>query len=336
MRIWWGWIAMFLSTFALASPSLHLEGGPFLPYRMNHAVVTSPNGLLGTVELLGQRWDGTLAPLYRCQGSARSESVDLVFYLDEDIRGLRLQVDGQESDGAAFIDLATDEGKSGAMEVGETVLRNRMRSLDPPIHLAPDGDPPERFSLVGSDLIMSGFQASSALFSISASRAPLIPIGGFLLIVLITAALPLNTGRRRILASTLTICAAFGSTAVIVYLAVPRPTLFSVAFAADRHDAKISGVMERKVDERPGYTRVAYAARQELQSDAVKPETGNPGTVELVGLWAPTRIGVPVTDIVPSGSLVRFISPPLVTLVDGVPVLGSKNFITGWVVHANH
>ena len=123
--------------------------------------------------------------------------------------------------------------------------------------------------------------------------------------------------------------AVIGATVAIVYLAAPRPTLFSVAFSPDGPGARVSGVVERKTDELPGYTRVTYAAGQGEGFGVM-----SPGTVELVGLWAPAGRGVPVADIVPSGSLVRFSSPPLATLLEGELVLGSKDFVTGWVVHA--
>ena len=330
MRIRSGCLAMVLSLVVQASPSLRLDGGPFLPYRINHATATSSEGLFGSVELLGQRWDGTRVPLFRTHVTARSQAVELVFYLDEDIRGLELQVDGQGMEEPVSIDLAASEGKSGAVDESETVLRNRMRGLDPPIHLAPDGDPPQRFSMVGSDPIMAGFQASYALFSISVSRAPLVPLGGFILVTMFAAAITPSTRRRQIIARAITIFVVLGVTVAIVFLAVPRPTLFSVAFPTDRPDARISGVLERRIEELPGYTRVTYAAGQGEGFGAM--ESGN---VELVGLWAPAGRGVPMADIVPSGSLVRFSVPPLATLLDGELMFGSKDFVTGWVVHAS-
>ncbi len=323
-------LALLLSMAAQALPGLHLEGGPFLPYRINHATATHTDGLLGTVELMGQRWDGTRVPLFRTRVAARSQAVALDFYLDEDIRGLELQVDGQGSDGSVAFDLAAAEGKAGALAAGETALRKRMRGLDPPVHFAPDGAPPERFSLLGSDLVMAGFQASYGLFAVSASRAPLMPLGGFVLAALIATAIASSTLGRRIVARVLTVTAALGATVAIVLLAIPRPTLFSLAFPADGPGVRVSGMVERKVDELPGYTRVTYAAVQGEGASVV-----SSGTVELVGLWAPTGKGVPVADMVPAGALVRFSSPPLATWVEGELVFGSKDFVTGWVVHAH-
>jgi hypothetical protein len=327
MRIHTACFVVLFSMAARAAPGLSLEGGPFLPYRINHATARSTGGLFGNVELAGQRWDGVRVPLCRMRATTRSEVLDLVFYLDEEIRGLELQVDGQ---GPASIDIAAGEGKAGAIEAGETALRSRMRSLNPPVHLAREGEAPERFSLGGSDLVMTGFQASNALFADPVSRAPLVPLGGFVLAVLIAAMIAPSTRRRRIIARALTVSAVLGATVAIVYLAAPRPRLYSVALPADGPDARVSGVVERMTEELPGYTRVTYAAgRGEGSGNA------GSGTVNLVGLWAPGQRGVPVADLVPPGSLVRFSSPPLVTLLDGEFVFGSKGFVTGWVVHEN-
>jgi hypothetical protein len=52
-----------------------------------------------------------------------------------------------------------------------------------------------------------------------------------------------------------------------------------------------------------------------------------------VGLWAPAGRGIPLAEAVPQGALVRFSSPPLVSVLEGEALLSSPDFITGWVVH---
>lgn len=321
-------LILLLSVAAMASPDLRLEGGPFLPYRINHAVASDAEGMLGSLELAGQRWDGSRVTLFRTFLKARSEAVDLVFYLDEDIRGLELKVEGQGTVRTSSVDLAAGEGRSGAITEGEVEARDRMRRLDPPVHLTPEGSASERFSLMGSDVVMAGFQASS-LFGLPVSRVPLLLLGGFALLALAAAAIPSDTTRGKVWARTLAIVASLGATIAVVLLTAHRPTLFTVAFADDGPGARVSGVLERRIDELPGYTRMAYAAGQEEGPGLPKPDQ-----VELVGIWAPTDGGIPVTDVVPPGSLVRFSSPPTATVAEGEALLGSKDFITGWVVHA--
>jgi hypothetical protein len=319
-----GCLALLLSAAVQAAPGLRLAGGPFLPYRVNHAVANHTDGILGQVELLGRRWDGAWVPLFRTRVVALSQVVELAFYLDEDIRGLELRVEGQRAEGITSVDLASGDGQSGPNDAEEAALRSRMRGLDPPIRLEPAGDAPERFSLVGSDLVLAGLQASSALFVISASRTPLILLGGFVIAALIATMVD-----RRI-AKVLIVGMALGAAMAVVYLAAPRPTFISVSFPAAGPEARVSGVVERRVEELPDYRRVTYAG----QGEGTALERA--GTVDLVGLWAPVGRGVPLVDIVPPGSRVRFSSPPVATWVDGELRFESKDFITGWVVHELH
>lgn len=300
-------LAFLLTTLATASPSLRLEGGPFLPYRVNQAVAVDDEGLFGRLELLGLRWDGRRIPLFRTQVAARSQSVALVFYLDEDIRGLELQSEGPGSNATAALDLAA----VGTIGAEETLLRTRMRGLKPPVHRSPEEYAPGRFVLSGSDLASAGFQASSALFGHAASRVPLLPLGAFVLAVWVIASISPAAGRRRTILRVVTAATVVTVAIAVVYLAVPKPRLFKVAFPK-------TGVVERKTFEWPEYTLVVYTG----------PEAG---TVELVGFWAPLGTGIPVADVVPPGARVRFSVPPIAT---GEGVLVSEVFVTGWVVHA--
>ena len=302
-------LAFFLTMAALASPGLRLEGGPFLPYRINQAVAVDDDGLLGILELQGLRWDGSRVPLFRTRVAALSQSVELAFYLDEDFRGLELRGDGPSSHRAASLDLAA----AGTLGAEETALRVRMRGLAPPVHFAPDVNAPPRFALLGTDLVTAGFQASSALFGRSISRLPLMLLGAFTLAAWIASIIPPTTRRGRVWVRAVSAGTALVATVAVVYLAAPRAVFYSVAFPA-------SGVVERRTEELPGYTRVAYRGP-------------GAGTVELVGLWAPLATGVPVRDVVPVDAWVRFSSPPLVL---GEGVLVSKDFVTGWVIHAEH
>jgi hypothetical protein len=167
------------------------------------------------------------------------------------------------------------------------------------------------------------------LFRISPSRTPLVPLAGFVFVALIAAAIAPSTRARLRFARILTLGGALGATVAIVYLAAPRPVFFSVTFPADGPDMRMSGVVEVRTEERPSYRRVVYAAGQ---GEGVR--FGSPGTVELVGLWAPVERGIPVAEVVPIGALVRFSAPPLAILREGELLFAAKDFLTGWVVHA--
>jgi hypothetical protein len=231
---------------------------------------------------------------------------------------------GPGTEGITALELTSGEGRSGSLTAEEAALRSQMRSLDPPVHLEPVREPPERFSLVGSDLVLAGFEASSTLFALPAGRAPLAVLGGFVLVAILASALDRRASRG------LRLGAALGAAVAVVYLAAPKPILIRVTFPAEGPGARVSGAVERKTEELPGYTRVTYAADR-----GVGIVLQRPGTVDLVGFWAPAGEGVPVADLVPSGSPVRFSSPPLTTWVDGQPRFEARDFITGWVVHAN-
>ena len=273
-------------------------------------------GLAGPLELVGLRWDGGRVPLFRTEVAGRTQSVEVVFYLDEDIRGLELRVPGEAP---LDLDLAREDGPGAEMG-----MRKQLRGFDPPTHLEAAGLPPERFSLGGADLVMAGFQASYALFAIPISWLPLAPLAGFAVVALFAATL----GRKGIF---LTVGAALAATLLVVRLAGPKPTLYRVLFPAEGPDSRVSGVVERHIEELPGYRRVTYAAGQ---------GEGAPfsrlGSIELIGLWAPVGAGIPVTELVPPGARVRFSSAPLATAVGGEVLFGAGDFVTGWVLHDSH
>lgn len=349
MKLRSGLLALLASAAALAAPGLRLRGEPFLPYRINHAVAFHEGGVLGNLELQGQRWDGSEVTLFRTQVKARSQAVALAFYLDEDIRRLILRVGGPETRQVLAVELAAAGAGGAAMPVDEIAACIRMRRLTPPVYLAPGGEAPERFSLLGSDLATAGLQASSSLFRIPVSPTPLWLLGGFAGFALILAVLPFHSRRGKRLARLIAVGMA---TLAILFLVDRRPILFSVTFPGDDPDvvsglgpdttwgstrgdaegakrpggppsfmsgARLSGTFERLVDEQPGYRRIAYLAAQ--------------GQVELVGLWAPLAPSLPLGAVVPPGAWARFSAVPLLTMAEGEVFIGAQGFVTGWVVH---
>lgn len=298
-------LAFLLAAAAAASPGLRLEGGPFQPYCLNRAVVVDEEGLLGRVELRGLRWDGARVPLFRTCAAARTRTLDVDFYLDEDIRNLELSAGDPGAGRSATFEAAAP----GALDPAEAALRTRMRALELPLLLAQTGKGPEQFEFKGSDVVTAAFQASSALFALPVVHAPLLLLGGFALVALAASAVSRKGARAVVL------LAALGSAAAVVPLAAPRAVLFSVAFPA----GKVPGAVRRSVQELPGYTRIAYA------------DAEGPGALELVALRVPAGSGIPMTEVVPPGGRVRFSSPPMVT--EGRS-LRSEAFLTGWVVHA--
>jgi hypothetical protein len=317
-------LALIASSHILASPRIEEEA--FLPYRFNHAVVVDDDGVTGSVDLEGVRWDGTRAALFHTDVNAKTPRVDLLFYLDEDFRALELHIPGQEF--PLLVDLAKRESESPALPKEETALRTRMRGLDPPSALASDGDTPAQFSLQGSDLVMAGFQASSRLFGLPIPRAPLVMLGCF---SLFAVAIPILSRGQKKWKTLVRAIAAMAATGLAVFLSHPKPVLFQVAFSDDGPGSRVSGILERQMEEWPNFTQVSYAAGQGEQAGFARP-----GKVQLVGIWAPTLQGVPLDEVASTESLVRFSSPPLVTMIDGGAHLRSTAFITGWVVHENH
>jgi len=342
-------LALVASATALAASGLRLGGEPFLPYRINHAVASQADGVLGKLELQGQRWDGSKVTLFRTRVKARSQAVALAFYLDEDIRRLILQVGAPETLQALVVELAPAGAGGGVMTAEESAVRIRMRRLTPPVYLAPTGKAPQRFTLPGSELATAGLLAASSLFWIPISPVPLGLLGGFTGLALLITVLPAGARGWKPLAR---VFATGMATLAILFLADRRPTLFSVTFPGDMpdvvaglgpastwgssrggaegakrlggppsimSDTRLSGTFEGRVDLQPGYRRVAYLAGQ--------------GSVELVGLWAPSGPGLPLETVLPPGALVRFSAVPLLTMADGAFHIGAKGFVTGWVVH---
>jgi hypothetical protein len=320
MKDWGKLFFLVLAVSILASARMHLDGGPFLPYRFNRAVASDEDGLFGKVELTGRRWDGSRVPLFRTRLTARSRTVDLTFYLDEDIRSLELQSEGDPK--TLLLDLADQDGEGAGATRAEIDLRNRMRRLDPPSRPMPDGTPSERLFLAGTDIVMAGYQASSA-FGLAPPRMPLLLLTGFAFAALVIAA---SSALWKTAARTGAIMLSLGMTLVISKVAIPRPVLFTAAFSEVGPGARISGPLQRQVEKRLDYTRISYSADPEEGH-----RTPGSGTVELVGIWVPSGPGIPLAEVVPPGALVRFSSAPMLN-GEGERLV-SKEFITGWVVH---
>ena len=289
-----------------APPPVHLEGAPFLPYRINQAVLAGPEGMRGEVELQGVRWSGGRVPLFRTQVTARTEAVDLDFYLDEDIRALEVRVAGEEAQ-LLELDPVRD------LDPAEGAVREMLRGLAPPIHLARGEARPDRFPVPAGGAAAAGFHAAAELFGVASSRTPLLVLGLFAAVVLAASALASRMPVRLLWA--LSLLAAGGASVVVVRLAAPRPLLIRVAFPGTAG----SHVLVRQSRELPGYARVDYL------------EGGRPGSVDLVAFQAPSGRGIPVLDIVPPEGRVRFSAPPCIT---GDRKFEAEGFVTGWVLHA--
>jgi hypothetical protein len=191
--------------------------------------------------------------------------------------------------------------------------------------MAPQGEAPEQFSMVGTDLMMAGIRASITLFGFSVPRTPLWLLVGFATFALALSALE---SRFRTWTLTLLAVASMAGTLVVLKVSDLGATLFTVAFPGDDPGGRVAGVLDRRFEKRPGYTLIAYAGGGEGELG-----TPSPDRVELVGLWVPNNVGIPLEDVVPPGTLVRFSAAPLVTVRDGEAFLSSRGFITGWVVH---
>jgi hypothetical protein len=306
---------------SVGAEELRLESGTLRPYQMNRARVMAEDGFAGVVELYGRLWDGRSVPLFRSVLAVESRSLELTFYLDEDIRGLECRSGSR----MATLDLAALEGQRGPGSLANVALRSRMRSLDPPVPLVPRGEAPEQFSLVGTDLVMAGIQASVTLFGFVIPRTVVWVLVGFAACALVVSAIE---PRCRVWALVLLAGASMTGTLAVLKTSGPGATLFSVTFPGDGPGARVAGVLERRIEKRPDYTLVAYSGGGEGGLGIPSSER-----VDLVGLWVPQAAGIPLEDVVAPGACVRFSAPPLVTVRDGEAFLSSSHFITGWVVH---
>jgi hypothetical protein len=305
---------------AQAGPGLTLEGEPFLPFRLNRAIARDEGGLSGTLELSGLRWDGSRALLCRTPLTGDSTSAELLFYLDEDIRALELR-----EQGGAPLRLELPPPRENP-DTPESRMRLRMRALDPPVRLSPDGEGPARFAFEGADLGLAGYQASAALFGVSLSKLPLGILAGFTLLALAAGSAPASWGRGRTLLRGLRVVGATGAALTVLVVSRPPATLFTVAFQAGAPGTRVYGVVERRAEQRPGYAWVSYAAGA---SEGAVPAP----RVALVGLWTPSGPGIPVEEAIPAGARVRLSSPPVVQYSERGWCLCSRDFVTGWVVH---
>ncbi|HWQ09283.1 MAG TPA: hypothetical protein VN436_09255, partial [Holophaga sp.] len=208
MKLRAGCLAFGLAAAALAA-TIRLEGGPFAPYRINQGRLVLDEGLLGDVELTGRRWSGTRVPLFRTRLAARTQALDLAFYLDEDIRELEVRT----GYGEAF-PLALETSSPGP---AEAAVRARLHDLEPPVRLASREAGPQRFAFRTRGLPEAGIEAASSLFGVPPPRAPLVVLGIFGGIVLAGSVL-----RSRRQAWAVTVLATAGAAGAVLFLAAPR------------------------------------------------------------------------------------------------------------------
>ncbi len=308
-----------------------LEGGPFLPYRINAATLKDPSGLIGEMRLEGRSWDGSRLPLFEGRNAASSSSAELHFYLDEDIRSLVLTAADASGQVSIELDLSAEENRQGALGPAELAERDRMRALSIPPRLAAPISP-EGGSLVleASDILAAARLASSRFFA--PQRPPIaITVLAISALGLALASLLRRGGPRlRGAGIGLGIALALAGAIVAAAMAAPGPWLFRAAFPPAAQGSQVSGVLERRLELRPGYTLVSFAPGEAESSPA--PLQKWPALL-FIGFSTSGAAGIPLAELGPEGSLMRLSPAPMVSSRGGSMTLRSGSFTTGWIVN---
>ena len=320
---------------------LRLEGGPFLDYRINRARLLSDSGIEGLVRVEGRLWDGRSVDLFAARAAASTGAMDIAFYLDEGMRGFEVLVDGPVGTERLEVDLATETasepataGSAPTAGGGRTEVVALLRGLEPPTRVALGPPLPPAIDIENSSLSGAGSRALSAFARPAPRRAwPILLL--LAAVGIVAAGVPRPEGRRRRLALILPCAAAASATVGLAFAAAPVSTLFVAVFPAYRASAPLSGVLDRRVEPRAGYSLVSYAPGQaEGKSQAALPVPARPGgSIELLGIAAPVERGIPLDDLDQLGSDLRFASPPSITSRGGRLLVGADELLTGWVVH---
>jgi len=297
-----------------ARADTRLEGGPWLPYRINRAKVAGDEPFKGLVELRGRLWDGSSRLLFRSEATARTRTMPIAFYADEEIRSLELAIDGREAARAASLD---------PLPPGEA---DRMRALVPPQRLAAGRNAPASLALEGAVAAQAGARIASRAFVPRMPVEALAVLAVSALAAAAAAALGRRDGRRSGASVALALAAALGGATGAALAATPAPTLYRAALPLEEPSTPLWGTIYRTETPFDGWRLVE--CRTENAQDG---ESGK--RLVLLGIASGAGRGIPLEPLGEPDRPIRLSAAPLIVGREGSFLVESEYFLMGWAIH---
>lgn len=293
--------------------------GPTKAFAFNTAIVASPRGLSGRIELYGIGADGGRTLL--CTSSVGwAPTVDMRFYADADLRALSAEghsTDGQimRSTARALPGLAASLADEAAIMLAAPVFPSWERGTG----VAPAS------AMVGAETAddLAAF-AMSRLFMPWRNRAPLLVLALWSAIVI---AMPLIVGKwqqkpagRR---AACVVASALVVSLLVAVTALPRPRIYSIGTPA--HEASGAGA--------PPVRYLPNAASGRAWTDIFW-DAAEAGTAGLRFILADAvgTAGLPLDSLGPYRRI-RFKAAPLVIMLEDGSVVLAPRMMMAWGIH---
>ena len=303
--------------------------GPTKAFAFNTAIVASPRGLSGRIELYGIGADGGRTLL--CTSSVGwASTVDMRFYADADLRALSAEghsADGQimRSTARALPGLAASLADEAAIMLAAPVFPSWERGTG----VAPAS------AMVGAETAddMAAF-AMSRLFMPWRNRAPLLVLALWSAIVI---AMPLIAGKwRQKPAGRRAACVVASALVVSLLVAVtalPRPRIYSIGTPAPGVLALGIPAPEASGTGAPPVRYLPNAASGRGWTDILwdAAEAGTAGLRFILADAAGTA-GVPLDSLGPYHRI-RFKAAPLIVMLEDGSVVLAPRMMMAWGIH---
>jgi len=297
---------------------LRLSGGSFEPYRFTHARLECEAGIRGHVEAIGTDWNGGRRLLYEGRNEAWTEAADLVFYVDETLKGIEIEADTGSGRQSLSLDIASLALANAVPDDAELARRAALRDLPLPFSSPRQAKMPAAFRLDASDLSDAASQIAAACFCLDPPTGVLA-----VLAVFIVAASGLTAMRRRMpprASLALTLGLSVLATAAVVIVLPREPRIIIAELPQSRGEGSISHSGELVLDSgaSDGGPVMRYL-------------TSDPGNLSFLAVSTPGKGGIPLSVMeIREGSFV-FSSPPAVFSRSGGLGLHFERWTTGWM-----
>ena len=301
-----------------AGTVLRLSGGSFEPYRFAHARLECEAGIRGHVDAVGTDWNGGERLLYEARYDAWTMAIDLVFYVDEGLKGIEIEADTGSGRQGLNIDLATLALAKAVPNEAELDRRASLRDLPLPFSSPKQARLPAAFRLDASGLSDAASQIAASCFCLDPQTGVLAVLAIFIMSASTLAAMWRRMPPRASLVLTLGLSLLATAAVAVVIPREPRIIIAELPRPKGEGPLPISG---------------DYALDPAVPdgSPVVRYSTSDPGGLSFLAVSTPGKEGIPLSVLEGrEGSLV-FSSPPSVVARGGSLELHFERWTTGWM-----
>lgn len=301
-----------------AGAGLRLSGGSIDPYRFAHSRLECEAGFRGHVSAVGTDWNGETRRLYEGQNEAWTEAIDLVFYVDEDLKSIRVDAETGSGRQSLALDLATLALGRTAPDEAELARRVALRGLPLPFSLPRQSRLPAAFRLEASGLSDAASQIAASCLCLDPPTRAIAALAFFI------AAASGLAGMKRRMRPSASLAATLGlsmlAVAAVILLLPRNPRII----IAELPRPQVEGSMP-------------YSGKLVLDSGApdgasvVRYSASDPGDLSFMAVSTPGKRGIPLSVMEAREGSFVFSSPPVVFARNGGLDLQFERWTTGWM-----